>query len=175
LSRASLIDLYYGDESRVCLEPCIPYGWQFSDEDVFMPSAKGKGLNCFGLLTRDNRFHFKTTLDTISSHFIFDYLEQFSLTIKKQTVIVLDNASVHTAKIIQDRRKVWQERGLVLFYLPKYSPHLNIIEILWRMVKYLWLQPQDYADEQNLFYQVTLVLAAVGTSLTINFSDFSLG
>lgn len=139
-----------------------------------MPSAKGKGLNCFGLLTRDNRFHFKTTTQNITSQFVFDYLEQFSFKIKKQTVIVLDNASVHTAKIIQDRRKVWEERGLTLFYLPKHSPHLNIIEILWRMLKYLWLKPQNYADEQHLFYQVTLALAAVGTSLKINFADFAL-
>jgi transposase len=174
LSKARLIDLYYGDESRVCLEPCVPYGWQYPDEDVFMPCAKGKALNCFGLLTRDNRLRFTTTSQNISSQFVFDYLEHFSLEIKKQTVIVLDNASVHTAKIIQNRRKVWEERGLTLFYLPKHSPHLNIIEILWRMLKYLWLKPQDYADEQNLFYQVTLALAAVGTSLSIAFSDFAL-
>jgi transposase len=174
LSKATLIDLYYGDESRVCLEPCVPYGWQFPDEDVFMPSVKGKGLNCFGLLARDNRFYFKTTTHTITSHFIFDYLESFSLKLKKQTVIVLDNASVHTAKLIQDRRKVWEQRGLTLFYLPKHSPHLNIIEILWRMMKYLWLKPQDYADEQHLFYQVTLALAAVGSGLKIKFSEFIL-
>ena len=175
MSKASLIDLYYADESRVCLEPCVPYGWQFSDEDVFMPSAKGKGLNCFGLLSRSNQFHFKTTTGTITSAFVFDYLEQLSFAIKKLTVIVLDNASVHTAKHIQDRRKVWEERGLVLFYLPKHSPHLNIIEILWRMLKYLWLKPEDYAEEQLLFYKTTLALAAVGISLKINFSDFALG
>lgn len=174
MSRASLIDLYYADESRVSLEPCVPYGWQFKDEDVFMPCAKGKGLNCFGLLARDNRFFFKTTTANITSRFVFDYLEQFSLTIKTMTVVVLDNASIHTAKLIQDRRQVWEERGLTLFYLPTYSPHLNIIETLWRMLKYLWLKPEDYTDEQGLFYQVTLALAALGSSLTINFSDFSL-
>jgi transposase len=171
LSKASLIDLYYGDESRVCLEPCVPYGWQFKDEDVFMPSAKGKGLNCFGLLSRSNQFHFKTTTGTITSAFVFDYLEQLSFTLRKMTVIVLDNASVHTAKIIQERRKVWEARGLVLFYLPKHSPHLNLIEILWRMVKYLWLKPEDYTEEQLLFYRTTLALAAVGTTLRINFSN----
>jgi hypothetical protein len=42
------------------------------------------------------------------------------------------------------------------------------------MLKYLWLKPEDYADEQLLFYKTTLALAAVGKSLTINFSDFSL-
>jgi transposase len=68
----------------------------------------------------------------------------------------------------------WEERGLVLFYLPKHSPHLNLIEILWRMVKYLWLKPEDYAEEQGLFYKTTQALAAVGISLKIKFSDFVL-
>jgi transposase len=159
----------------VSLEPCVPYGWQFKDEDVFMPSAKGKGLNCFGLLARDNRFHFKTTTANLTSRFVFEYLEQFSFKLKKPTVVVLDNAPVHTAKRIQERRSIWEQRGLTLFYLPKYSPHLNIIETLWRLLKYLWLKPADYADEQTLCYQVTLALAAVGSSLAINFSDFALG
>jgi hypothetical protein len=27
LSEQGLIDLYYGDESKVSLEPCVPYAW----------------------------------------------------------------------------------------------------------------------------------------------------
>lgn len=169
-----MIDLYYADESRVCLEPCVPYGWQFPDEEVFMPSAKGKGLNCFGLLSRTNKLLFTTTPGSLTSRFVFDYLERLSFTLKKPTVIVLDNASVHTAKIIRERRKVWEERGLTLFYLPPYSPQLNLIEILWKMLKYYWLKPEDYVDEQRLFYTVTLALAAVGDTLNIHFSDVAL-
>jgi transposase len=170
-----LIDLFYGDESRVCLEPCIPYGWQFKDEDVFMPSAKGKSLNCLGLLSRDNRLHFRTTTAKVTSDFVLNQLEQLAFSIRKLTVIVLDNAPIHTAKKIQARRKVWEARGLFLFYLPPYSPHLNLIETLWRKLKYEWLQPDDYTSEQQLFYATSLALAAVGHDLTINFSDFSLG
>ena len=55
LSNNRLIDLYYADESRVSLEPCVPYGWQFADEEVSVPSAKGDGLNCFALFSRNNR------------------------------------------------------------------------------------------------------------------------
>jgi transposase len=36
---------------------------------------------------------------------------------------------------VQQRRGFWQERGLLLFYLPPYSPHLNIAEVLWRKLK----------------------------------------
>jgi transposase len=169
-----LIDLYYADQRRVCLEPCVPYGWQFPDEDVFMPSTKGKGLNCFGLLSRTNQLLFTTTTQNITSAFVFEYLERLSLMLNKPTVIVLDNASVHTAKIIREQRKVWETRGLTLFYLPAYSPQLNLIERLWKMLKYYWLKPEDYAEEQLLFYKTTQALAAVGTSLNINFSEVAL-
>ena len=166
--------MYYADASRVCLEPCVPYGWQFPDEDVFMPSAKGKGLNCFGLLTRTNKLMFSTTTQNINSTFVFEYLDRLSFMLEKPTVIVLDNASVHTAKIIQQQRNVWEERGLTLFYLPPHSPQLNLIEILWKMLKYYWLKPEDYAEEQLLFYKTTQALAAVGNTLNINFSDLAL-
>ena len=50
MSEKGLIDLYYGDESRIALELCVPYAWQFGEEEVFMPSTKGAGLNCFALV-----------------------------------------------------------------------------------------------------------------------------
>ena len=172
LSENHLIDLYYADESRVALEPCIPYGWQFADEEVFMPTQKGAGLNCFALLTRSNQCLIETTEQNINSRFIFERLESLSTRLKKLTVVVLDNARIHTSQIIKERIKVWQQRGLYIFYLPRYSPHLNIVEILWRKLKYEWLSPTDYQDKENLFYQIRLALTDVGQNLFIKFSKF---
>jgi len=174
LSNNQLIDLYYSDESRVALEPCVPYGWQFADEEVAMPSAQGGGLNCFALLSRDNRCLINTSEETFTSRFIFERLEDLSFKLPKLTVVVLDNARVHTSRIIKDRIKVWQSRGLFIFYLPRYSPHLNIVETLWRKLKYEWLSPSDYQSKEHLFYQVRLALTAVGNSLFIRFSKFKL-
>lgn len=166
------IDLYYLDESRVSVEPCIPYGWQFPDEEVFMPTAKGNGLNCLAILGRNNQCLIETTEQNINSRFIFERLETFSIELKKLTVIVLDNARIHTSQIIKERIKVWQVRGLYLFYLPRYSPHLNIVETLWRKLKYEWLSPTDYQCKVNLFYQIRLALTSVGQNLFIKFSKF---
>ncbi len=175
LSRLELIDLYYGDESRVSLEPCVPYGWQFAGESVFMPSSKGVGLNCFALLSRANESLFETTCQRVTSEFIIEHLERLSFAIQKTTAVVLDNARVHTSKKVQERRRFWQERGLFIFYLPPYSPHLNLAETLWRKLKYEWLQPADYATTDGLFYQVRQALAAVGKGLKIRFSELNLG
>ena len=174
LSENGAIDLYYGDEASVSLEPCIPYGWQFPDEEVFMPTAKGAGLNCFALLKRNNRCLIKTSEQTLTGRFIFEQLEELSTRLEKLTVIVLDNAPIHTSGIIKERITIWQQRGLYIFYLPRYSPHLNIVETLWRKLKYEWLSPIDYQSKDNLFYQVHSALAAVGSRLFIRFSKFRL-
>jgi hypothetical protein len=174
ISRRGLIDLYYGDESRVCRTGYVPYGWQFPDEEVFVAAEHGVGLNCFALLTRSNACRFATTTECVNSTFIVEQLERMSFSVQRLTVVVLDNARVHTSKQVQERRRFWEERGLFLFYLPPYSPQLNIVEVLWRKLKYEWLQPSDYASAQTLFYQVRQALAAVGTLLTINFSEFTL-
>lgn len=173
LSERRKIDLYYADEASVSLTPCVPYAWQFADEEVSMPSEQGKGINCFALLSRDNRAVIETTMETMTSQFLFEQFERFSVGLKKLTVIVLDNAAVHRARIIKERLGVWQQRGLFLFYLPRYSPHLNIVETLWRKLKYEWLTPKDYETRDTLSYAVRLALKAVGMSLLINFSGFN--
>ncbi len=83
----------------------------------------------------------------------------------------MDNARVHT-KAVRAREAVWQGRGLFVLFLPTYSPHLNIAETLWRKMKYEWLRPEDYTDEERLRLSVWQALRAVGTGLSIRFSAF---
>jgi transposase len=139
-----------------------------------MPACKGRRLNCFAMISRQNDCLATVTTERIDADFIIRQLDELSMSIRKPTVVVLDNAPVHTARKVLCRIPCWQERDLFLFYLPRYSPHLNIAETLWRMVKYFWLRPQDYLSFESLRYAVSLALAAVGSQLFINFSDFSL-
>ncbi len=145
MAEAALIDLYYADECRVSLTPVVPYAWQFRDEDVWMPSSQGPGLNCFGLLRRDNTLRFQTCTHTITAAFIVE-------------------------QVVQACRPVWEERGLTLFFLPPYSPHLNLAETLWRKLKYEWLRPHDYLSFDTLQNATRRALAAVGSRLTIAFA-----
>lgn len=171
LSQQGHIDLFYGDESGVSLLPCVPYAWQFADEQVVIPSERGGGVNCFALLSRDNRIHRRLTQETITAAWISEQLDALSLSLARLTVVVLDNASVHK-KAVKERASVWQERGLFVFFLPPYCPHLNIAEVLWRKLKYEWLRPEDYADKETLHHAVWQALSAVGQSLRINFQPF---
>jgi transposase len=132
----------------------LGYGWQFADEKVVMPSERKGGVNCFALISRDNRIHRCLTEENINAAWISEQLDALSLSLSRLTVVVLDNASVH-AKAFKERADVWQSRGLFVFFLPPYSPHLNsphlnIAEIVWRKLKYEWLRPEDYADQETL-------------------------
>jgi transposase len=166
------IELFYGDESGVSELAYVPYAWQFKDEKVGILATHGKQLNCFGLLSRTNQLLYKTTTKTINTDFIIDFLEQLSFSIKKMTVIVLDNARIHTAHKIKERLQYWQKRGLFIFYLPPYSPHLNIIERLWKELKARWLKPQDYLSFDDLCFATHNALQQVGFKYTIKFSDY---
>ncbi len=172
LSESGQIDLYYGDESGISSVPNVPYGWQFRDEQVSMPSEKGKGINCFGLFTRANESWTAISEKAIDAAFVVEQLERFSLSLQRLTVVVLDNARIHTGKKMRERIEGWQNRGLFIFYLPTYSPHLNIAETLWRKLKYEWLAPSDYESRGHLQYAVRQALTAFGKSLKIRFSGF---
>jgi len=100
-------------------------------------------------------------------------LDEFSLNISKKTVIVLDNARVHKAKKVRKLFDIWQNRGLFVFFLPPYSPHLNIIERLWKEMKDRWIYPKDYLSADNLFYAVDRVCANIGKQLFIQFNQYS--
>ena len=113
----------------------VPYGWQEKGENLAISANHGKQINCFGILSRDNTFFSRTTTSTIDADFIVDFFEEFSFKISKQTVIILDNARIHVAQKVKERIRYWQQRGLYIVYLPPYSPHLNIIERLWKELK----------------------------------------
>ncbi len=74
---------------------------------------------------------------------------------RKETVVVLDNAPFHTAKAVKERRPVWEAKGLRLYYLPAYCPHLNLIEGVWRRVKG-FLMPRRFYDSVSELKQAVL-------------------
>ena len=60
-------------------------------------------------------------------------------------VVVLDNAPFHTAGVVREREEEWEARGLVLYRLPAYCPHPNLIEGVWRRLKG-FLMPRRFYD-----------------------------
>ncbi len=102
--------------------------------------------------------------------FVIESIEALRPSVSRPTVLVLDNATVHRSKAVQAKRKAWKQKGLRLLFLPPYCPHLNLIETLWRQVKYRWLAPEAYQNFESLCQSVTDILAQVGTKYRLSFT-----
>ena len=74
-----------------------------------------------------------------------DALAQEAQREEKPCVVVLDNAAFHTAGVVREREEEWEARGLTLYRLPAYCPHLNLIEGVWRRLKG-FLMPRRFYD-----------------------------
>ena len=68
----------------------------------------------------------------------------------KFTVMIQDNASIHRANIVKERVHVWEKQGLILFFLPPYSPEMNRIEEQWLHLKRQELAGRVFDDEYDL-------------------------
>jgi transposase len=172
LAAVGLIELYFGDESGFWQNPVIARAWQFAGEEIRLFPEKGKRLSVFGLLDFNCRGQFWTTAETIKSEFVIECLEQWLADKgEKPRVLVLDNAKIHRSKLMQSKLGEWEEKGFYIFNLPPYSPHLNIIEILWRKMKYEWLKPADYLSFESLTTAIKEILSNLGAEYKINFRD----
>ena len=106
----------------------------------------------------------------MTAQFVIECIEALLPTLLRPTMLVLDNATVHRSKLVQAKRSEWKQKGLRLLFLPPYCPHLNLIEILWRQVKYRWLEPDAYQTFETLCQSVTDILAQVGTKYRLSFA-----
>jgi hypothetical protein len=124
-------------------------------------------------LRRDNTCFVGTTEGRVTGDWLGEQIDRFSQSLTRLTLIVLDNAPVHK-KMVKDYGERWEERGLFVGFLPPYSPHLNIVEILWKKLKYEWLQAKDYASKETLHETVRQVLSGVGKAFPIAFQPFNM-
>lgn len=169
LEDSGYIDLYFGDESHFGLTPNVPYAWQLKEKPLLLPAAKGKFLNVVGLMSRKNDLFFQVLESTFNSDKIIDFMESFVDQINKKTVVILDNSPIHKSNKFMAKIQEWKEKDVLIFFLPPYSPELNLIEILWRRIKYNWIPFDAYLCFQNLKERLSFVLNNFGTKYDIIF------
>jgi transposase len=163
------LDLYYLDEVGFCLIPSVPYGWQRMGETEEIESRRSQRLNVLGLMTRTHQLHSYVSTQSITSDVVIACIDAFFPGVNKRTVIVVDQASIHTSDAIYDKLEEWKQRNIEIFNLPPYSPQLNLIEILWRFIKYEWIEINAYRNWQSLVQYVEKTLKEFGENYVINF------
>ena len=140
---------------------------------IQLEASRSKSLKVLGFLGLGNQLRAYTTRGIINFEFLIAIVDDFFTQLAKnsKTIVIFDNAPTHTSNLFQDNIEEWEEKGLILYFLPTYSPQLNRIEILWRFMKYHWIQIKDYASTQTLEDYIHLVLANYGNQnqFEINF------
>ena len=137
---------------------------------IELPALRDGRINVLGFLNRNNDLQAYMFEQSTHSGVVIACFDAFCQTIKKTTVVVLDNASSHTSEEFEDRIPSWKKKGLILKYLASYSPELNLIEILWRHIKYFWLPFSAYQCLNALIEALENILSHIGSKYQITFA-----
>src|SRR5256714_9327601 len=164
------IDLYYFDESGFTLDPYIPYAWQEPGTTLEIPARKCGRINVVGFMNRKNDLHPFTFEQSVHTEVVIACFDEFSKTLKKKTVVVMDNSSVHTSEEFEECLPQWKKQGLIIKYLTTYSPELNLIEMLWRNINYTWLPFSAYQCLNALREALENILKNFGSEYQITFA-----
>ena len=151
--------------------PTVPYGWQPEGETLEIPSRRSGQINVLGFLRYDGDLTPYVTKGTADSVVVMVCMDDFSKTIQgRPSLVVIDNASPHTSAKFTSQIETWEARGLFLYFLPPYCPELNLIEILWRMIKHHWIPLKAYANFKSLLENLNHILANVGSEYCLSFA-----
>ena len=167
---AGEIAVYYFDESGFNLTPEVPYAWQAVGETIEIPSSRSKRINVLGFCNKQQDFQATTVIGYVDSEIVIACFDQFCDTLTQKTTVIVDNASMHTSGKFKGKLGEWAEKGLTVKYLPTYSPELNVIEIIWRFIKYSWLPLSAYLSFKNLKDELQKVLDGIGSEYQITFA-----
>lgn len=124
-----------------------------------------------GFLSRAGKLVYHTTTEPVTTETVIEAFDQFVVQKDPDTfaIVVLDNASMHRSKAFRRKMVEWLSHRVHLVYLSAYSPELNLIEILWRQMKYAWLPLSAYLSFDRLCDEVHRLLSGYGTECAINF------
>ena len=110
---------------------------------------------------------FEGSIDTSVIVHCMDELMKYR---RKEVVVVMDNSPLHTSEEFDSHLERWAARGLTVELIAPYSPELNVIEILWRKIKYEWLPLCSYDTFEHLRENLFEVLGNIGSEYKIEFS-----
>lgn len=171
LYHGGLIELYFGDESAFSMNPKLPYGWSPEGERIKIFPQRDKKINLFGVFRPDNFALTYESQENINAEFLIRALDDFCRYVHEPTVLVLDNAPTHRSEKFLAAVEKWMEQDLYVFFLPKYSPHLNLAETFWRKAKYEWLRPRDYGSFTKFKSKIKYIFKNIGLEYTIQFQQ----
>jgi len=140
-------EILFIDESMIRDYQAIHKTWfERGKQRIIKTFGKHQGVKLIGYLNYETGEVYCEDHESYNAEVFLGFLKNLlSRNPDGKIVIILDNARIHHAKLLQPFLKENEER-LQLMFLPPYSPNLNLIEGLWK-----WLKEKVI---YNVFYKV---------------------
>ena len=102
---------------------------------------------------------------TLNKEIFAEYIKtQLAPVFSPDDILLLDNSSVHTSKLVI---QTLNEYGIKYLFLPPYSPDLNPIELLWSWMK-SHLKKSKARTHEKLDEAINLALDSVPNTYILN-------
>jgi putative transposase len=166
---AGRLALYYLDECG--FSPTLPVGYSWSlprqRKLIRYEAPQGRRVNALAAYRpygRSPRLEVFTAERTWDSYDLLGFLKSLPRS-NVPRVVVLDNASIHTSKVIRQARHGLAATGIYLYFLPPYSPELNQAEPVFRQVKHHEIPQRSFTTRAGLREAVVIGFDNYGRKL----------
>ena len=173
-AKSGLVELFFLDASHFVMGGFAGRVWSVVRRYVKTSSGR-KRYNVLGALNFISKKIETVTNDSyITSTQVIEMLEKLAKSFVKPIKIILDNARYQRCAVVIEKAA---ELGIELVFLPTYSPNLNLIERIWKIVKSKVLNSAYYETFggfcENIFECVDTLhekcAAEMASSVTQNF------
>jgi transposase len=157
------IRLKYLDEAGFSLWSPASYTYiKVGEQKQIRQSKKrGKRLNILGIYSQGQNLNYALSIGSFTQDNFINILDKEAREAAQNraktgadTIIVLDNYSIHKSHQVRAKEREGQSLGLYLFFLPTYSPELNLIEGEWHQIKTHEISGRMFKDEYDLVQAV---------------------
>lgn len=136
-------EVYFVDAAHFVLGAFLSHLWSFVRMFVRTPCGRQR-FNVLGALHAVTKKLITVTNDSyITSTQVCELLRKIAENTTLPITLILDNARYQRCHLVMNLAK---ELGIELLFLPAYSPNLNLIERLWKLVKKECLNSKYYEN-----------------------------
>ena len=144
------IELFFMDAAHFVWGAFPARVWSTVRRWVKTPSGR-KRFNVLGALNyATKKIETVTNTTYITSTQVVEMLEMLAEKYQNPITIILDNAPYQISKLVRENA---ERLNITLAYMPTYSPNLNLIERVWKLVKSICLNG-EYYEKFNEFTKV---------------------
>ena len=132
----------------------VNYSWAVRGARKVIPyeNPEGRRVNALGVLVpfgERRSLWWDAVGRTIRSEDVLAVLDAIPRG-EGELVVVLDNAGIHHSRLVHEAETRFAEQGIHLYYLPSYSPELNLIESYFGVIKSTELPERTYTSIDSL-------------------------